>query len=72
MELLSPEEVIAETYLMLENANPTKTTVFRSNHASNYYSLAGNLPEDRDRMLAELETVMHHQGMLKEEWLRRL
>ena len=72
MELLSPEEVIAETYLMLENANPTKTTVFRSNHASNYYSLARNLPEDRDRMLAELETVMHHQGMLKEEWLRRL
>lgn len=72
MELLSPEEVIAETYLMLENANPTKPTVFRSNHASNYYSLAGNLPEDRDRMLAELETVMHHQGMLKEEWLRRL
>lgn len=71
-ELLTGEEVLAETYLMLENAKPTKTCVFRSNHASNYISLRGNLPEDRDRMLGELEHAMKNTELLKDERFRML
>ena len=71
-ELLSPEEVVEETYLMLENADPGKPCVFRSNHASNYLSLKGNLPDDRDRMLAQLRNAMKDSGMLKDERFRAL
>ena len=46
--------------------------VFRSNHASNYVSLRGNLPEDRERMLKQLEAAMNDIGLLKDERFRML
>ena len=70
--LLSPEEVIAETCLMIENMNPEKPCVFRSNHASNYLSLKGTLPEDKEAMLAKLRRAMEDSGMLKDERFRML
>jgi len=70
--LLSPTEVLAETALMLENINVAKTCVFRSNHASNYLSLKGDLPRDKERMLAELRVAMNHADMLKDERFRLL
>ncbi|MBQ1391340.1 MAG: radical SAM protein [Firmicutes bacterium] len=72
MELLSAEEVLQETHLLLENANPSKSCVFRSNHASNYVSLAGNLPEDREAMLRKLEAAMQDRRMIKNEAFRAL
>jgi radical SAM superfamily enzyme YgiQ (UPF0313 family) len=71
-KLLTPEEVVEETYLMLKYANPKKKTVFRSNHASNYLSLRGDLPDDRNRMLDELEAAMKDKGLLKDERFRML
>lgn len=64
--------MLAETHLMLENANPEKTCIFRSNHASNYLSLKGDLPQDRDRFLAQIEAAMKNTGMLKDERFRLL
>ena len=72
LKLLTPQEVLAETHLMLENANPEKTCIFRSNHASNYLSLKGDLPQDRDRFLAQIEAEMKNTGMLKDERFRLL
>ncbi len=71
-QVLSAEEVVAETYLLLKHANPARSCVFRSNHASNYVSLRGNLPEDRDRMLAQLKRTMEDTGLLKDERFRML
>lgn len=72
LKLLTPQEVLAETHLMLENANPEKTCIFRSNHASNYLSLKGDLPQDRDRFLTQIEAAMKNTGMLKDERFRLL
>lgn len=72
LELLSGEEVVAETYLMLKHANPTKPCVFRSNHASNYVSLRGDLPRDKEIMMAKLKMAMENTGMLKDERFRAL
>ncbi|MDD6881011.1 MAG: radical SAM protein, partial [Firmicutes bacterium] len=69
---LTAEEVLAETCLMLQHANPTKSCVFRSNHASNYVSLRGNLPEDKETMLASLKRCMEDRGLLKDERFRML
>ena len=72
LTLLTPEEVLAETHLMIENANPKKSCVFRSNHASNYLSLKGNIPDDNERMLKQLEVAMDNTGLLKDERFRLL
>lgn len=71
-QLLRPDEVLKETHLLLEHANPEKSCIFRSNHASNYLNLRGNLPEDRDAMLRQIEMAMEHQDMLKGEIFRAL
>jgi radical SAM superfamily enzyme YgiQ (UPF0313 family) len=69
---LSPMEVLAETELLLENTNVTNTCVFRSNHASNYVSLKGDLPRDKERMLSQLREAMNHADMLKDDRFRML
>lgn len=71
-QLLSPGEVMLETELMLSHINVTKKCVFRSNHASNYLSLSGDLPEDKERMLSQIEYAREHGEMLKEEYFRML
>lgn len=72
LQLLSPEEVVAETLLMLENTSVSRPCVFRSNHASNYLSLAGTLPQDREHLIAILREAMEDSGMLKDERFRAL
>lgn len=72
LTLLTPEQVLGETYLMLKNANPSKPCVFRSNHASNYVSLRGNIPEDNERMMMQLKRAMEDTGLIKDERFRML
>jgi len=71
-ELLKPEEVLMETELMLQNTNVKKTCVFRSNHASNYVSLKGNLPKDKDIMIKQLQVAQKNRSMWKDERFRAL
>jgi len=71
-ELLSPEEVAEETILLIENTNVDKPCVFRSNHASNYVSLKGDLPKDKGKMLKQLEKALGNSGNFKDERFRML
>lgn len=70
--LLSPEEVMAETRLLIENIDLKKKCVFRSNHASNYLSLRGDLPRDKQALLGQIKSVMENKGVLKDERFRML
>ena len=72
LKLLSPDEVMAETLLMLENTNVTKKCVFRSNHASNYVSLRGDLPDDKEKMMNMLRKAMKNHDMFRDERFRAL
>lgn len=71
-KILKAEEVLAETCLMLQHARPSKPCIFRSNHASNYVSLRGNLPMDNEAMIASLKRCMEDRGLLKDERFRML
>lgn len=71
-QLLSRTEVLLETEEMLKNVHVTKNCVFRSNHASNYLSLKGDLPKDKEAMLAKIELAKKNTGMLKDERFRML
>jgi radical SAM superfamily enzyme YgiQ (UPF0313 family) len=71
-KLLSPEEVLQEAAIMLDYARPEKKCIFRSNHASNYVSLKGDLPYDNDRMIEALRRCMKDKSLIKDEYFRRL
>lgn len=69
-QLLTPEELLVETRILLENLEVTDCA-FRSNHASNYVSLSGQLPFEKDQLMDQIQTALEHQGF-KPEGYRRL
>ena len=54
---LSPYDIMQELqYLVAElDLPPERPCIFRSNHVSNLLPLAGNLPQDRERLLREID-----------------
>jgi radical SAM superfamily enzyme YgiQ (UPF0313 family) len=70
---LTPIELAAELREFLA-ATELSGSIFRSNHASNYLTLAGTLPKDRDAMVAALDEVLAHpeNARFVPEWLRGL
>ncbi len=71
--LLSPFEFLAELKGILENLCLTNC-FFSSMHASNYLSVRGTLPTDKERMLREIRRVLDEgdSSMLRPEFLRGL
>ncbi len=55
-QLLSPHQVLRETRLLLENI--VCRTVLASDHYTNYLNLSGGLPEDKGRLLAEIDRAL--------------
>lgn len=72
--LLNPTEILDELYEIITNINVNKKCVFRTNHASNYYSIKGTLPDDKEKMLNKLEYILDNPEKyhLKNENRRRL
>lgn len=63
--------VLDELERLIQNIDPGKQMIFRANHASNVYSIAGVLPEDRGKLLALIKNLKLHPQMLKPKFLRR-
>jgi radical SAM superfamily enzyme YgiQ (UPF0313 family) len=63
--------VLDELQMLIENVNPSRPIIFRANHASNVYSIAGTIPEDREKMLALIKSLKFNPNMLKPRSLRR-
>jgi radical SAM superfamily enzyme YgiQ (UPF0313 family) len=70
-ETLDDTMILDELELLLNNINPISPIVFRANHASNVYSIGGNLPEDKEKMLALVRSLKQHPELLKPKVLRR-
>lgn len=58
----TPAEALQELRLLLEGLEGV-CTVLRSNHASNYVSLSGQLPQDRERILAEIDRCLNDPSL---------
>lgn len=73
-EILTAEEVVSETMLLMEHVNVSedKPCVFRANHASNYVVLRGNLPFDKERFMKQLKAASENSSLLKDERFRAL
>jgi len=64
--------ILAELRLLIERLEPLTPIIFRSNHASNALPLAGTLPKDRDRLLAEIDSTLNGRHGLRPGWMRGL
>ena len=68
---LSSSEILEETKLMIKNINVKEKCIFRSNHASNYVSLKGTLPYEKENILKTIDSSLENNE-IKSEFLRRL
>jgi radical SAM superfamily enzyme YgiQ (UPF0313 family) len=70
---LEPIELARELRELLAHTD-LRGTIFRSNHASNYLTLKGTLPKDRDALVEVLDTVLANpdQAVFVPDWLRGL
>ncbi len=71
--LTSPFQSLKELLIMIENSSFTNC-FFSSMHASNYFAVRGTLPQDKERMIGELERVIKKGDLfsLRPEFLRGL
>ncbi len=56
-QLLTPDEVMLETYDMIKQIS-LDNCLFRSNHASNYVTLKGVLNKDQDKILSDIQNFL--------------
>lgn len=73
LKLLDPFESLDELRLIVAESQFTRC-FFSSMHASNYFALRGTLPDDRDRLLGELDAIRHRRDpkLLRPEFMRGL
>lgn len=70
-ELPSVRRMLEELRAFVALASPTDA-VFRTNHASNYLPLGGDLPKDRERILSVVDRALAGRVLLRPEWTRGL
>ena len=72
-ELLDQPALFREIEMMLEYTQ-LQSTIFRSDHASNYLVLKGVLGKDKEKLLQQVRGAISHpeQAQLRQEWQRGL
>lgn len=70
-EFLDKLDFLQELKWLIE-ATEVNYAIFRSNHASNYLPLRGELPRDKNRLLQTIDYALKHPEILKPEELRAL
>ena len=70
---MSPMELVRELRELVAGLDCTRTT-FRSNHASNYLPIGGDLPRDKPAMITLIDEVLESadEEQLRPEWMRGL
>ena len=64
--------ILAEQERLLSLLDPPRPVIFRSNHASNCLPLAGNLPRDKNALLAIVAAARAGTQPLRPRWIRGL
>jgi radical SAM superfamily enzyme YgiQ (UPF0313 family) len=67
MTLITPEQSLKEIRTIIEKMDVTHC-VFRSNHPSNYVPIKGTLPEDREKMISDIDEALKKSRFRPEGW----
>ena len=70
---MNPIELLKEMHLFISETK-LESTIFRSDHASNYLPLKGILSRDKEKLLQKIEFGINNSNrdILREEWQRGL
>lgn len=68
---LTANQILEEMKRILQRLE-LKGTIFRSNHASNFLALAGRFPQDKGRLIAEIDDCLKGNRGMRDEWMRGL
>ena len=69
--LPSVMDLLGELRTLVDQSRPTNA-LFRTNHASNYLPLGGQLPTDQQRIVETLDLALSGAIPLRPEWSRGL
>ena len=61
---------LEELELLVSNINAENQIVFRANHGSNAYNIAGTFPEDKQAMLDKITWMKEHPEVVRPQGLR--
>ena len=67
---IDDNESLEELELLVSNINTEDQIVFRANHGSNAYNIAGTFPQDKDEMLEKIGWLNKHPENVRPEGLR--
>ena len=67
---IDDNESLEELELLVSNINAEDKIVFRANHGSNAYNIAGTFPEDKQEMLAKISLLAKHPENARPQGLR--
>ena len=67
---ISDSEAIDELEELVTKINVNDKVVFRANHGSNAYNIAGTFPEDKQAMLDKITWMKEHPEVVRPEGLR--
>ena len=67
---INDNESLEELELLVSNINTENQIVFRANHGSNAYNIAGTFPQDKDEMLEKIGWLNKHPENVRPEGLR--
>jgi len=67
---INDNESLEELELLVSNINAENQIVFRANHGSNAYNIAGTFPQDKDEMLEKIGWLNKHPENVRPEGLR--
>lgn len=71
-EVMDARSILQELRWFLEGVDVEGPTVFRTNHASNYLPLAGDLPRDKEKLLAIIDRGLSDSSLWRPESHRAL
>ena len=67
---IDDNESLEELELLVANINAENEIVFRANHGSNAYNIAGTFPQDKDVMLEKISWLNKHPENVRPQGLR--
>ena len=67
---INDEEALAELHDLVEQINVKEEMVFRANHGSNAYNIAGTFPDEKEIMLRKFSWYKDHPEQIRPEGFR--
>ena len=67
---INDEEALAELHDLVEQINVKEEMVFRANHGSNSYNIAGTFPDEKEMMLRKISWYKDHPEQIRPQGFR--